>query len=72
MFSFVTDSPINLMIEYFELFGDKFCCHEDLTVFTELLNEEEEKQVRKQTNVTFQGNSVMRSHETSGQLIHFY
>lgn len=33
------------MIEYFELFGDKFCCHEDLTIFTELLNDEEEKQV---------------------------
>ena len=41
----IPESYVTLMIEYFELFGDKFCCHEDLTIFTELLNDEEEKQL---------------------------
>lgn len=34
------------MIEYYELFGDKFCCVEDLTIYTDLLSEQEGQQVK--------------------------
>ncbi|VDI03098.1 N-terminal acetyltransferase B complex non-catalytic subunit [Mytilus galloprovincialis] len=38
-------SPLPLMIEYYELFGDKFCCVEDLTIYTDLLSEQEGQQL---------------------------
>lgn len=34
------------MIEYYEYFGDKFCCVEDLTIYTDLLSEQEGQQVK--------------------------
>ncbi|XP_052072729.1 N-alpha-acetyltransferase 25, NatB auxiliary subunit-like [Mytilus californianus] len=41
----ISVSPLPLMIEYYELFGDKFCCVEDLTIFTDLLSEQEGQQL---------------------------